>query len=69
METKDKNYQNILLVAMGLVLFLFGGNYLMQPLDLHPEQYTFLSGMVWVAVIIFGIVMAIRINSKKEDNG
>jgi len=69
MEQKDKNYQNILLVALGALLLAIVGNEFMGLLHFNSEQMTALWMLIIVLVIVFGVIMAIRINRKEDNNG
>ena len=67
MEKHLKDFKNLLLVAIGAILLIFGGYYLSKPLGVTEPQGTLFAGIVGTLVIVFLIIMAIRINKKKEE--
>ncbi|RLD00359.1 MAG: hypothetical protein DRI65_16470 [Chloroflexota bacterium] len=62
-----KDYKNLLIVALALIVLIFGGSSLAEPLHLANEQVTFFGGIVAAATIVFLIWMAVKVNRKEED--
>ncbi|GAF87194.1 unnamed protein product [marine sediment metagenome] len=63
----NRDFKNLFLVAIGAMVLIFGGAYLGKPLDVTYEQGTFFAGIVGTLLIVYLIIMAIRINKKKND--
>lgn len=64
----SKDYKNLMMVAIGAIVLIFGGYFLGGPLDVSYEQGTFFAGIVGTLLIVFLIIMAVRINKKKDED-
>lgn len=60
-----KDYKNLLIVTLAIIVLIFGGSTLAIPLGLEPVQITFLGGIVGAVVLVFLIWMAIKVNRKE----
>jgi len=59
-----KQLKNLLIAVVAIITLVLGGSMVGESLDITGEQGSFFGGMIFIAVAVFLIWLAIKVNKK-----